>query len=174
MVFNKLFGTNTNFDPDSNTNAKEDAQSIQETIDFIFIRAAWDEYTALKRRDPSYDPEFVMRNPAWTALSRVIEYNGNFNKFTQEEKPLLMALKKGFVLYADVLHVLIDHHDDKNAGHELFEKYPDLHQVMPEEYDDDLHVIEVVVEVVKDYQWQLEHFALKHEDAIDAALAKLG
>lgn len=174
MVFNRLFGTNRNFDADSKTNAKEDALSIQETIDFIFIRAAWDEYTLLKRRDPAYDPEFVMRNPAWTALSKVIDYNGDFKKFTRDEKPLLMAIKMGYVLYADVLHVLIDHHDDARAGHELFDKYPDLHSVMPEQYDNDTHVIEVVIEVVKDYQWQLEHFAMKHESALDNAIAKLG
>lgn len=174
MVFNKLFGTNTNFDPGSKSDMVEDAKSIQSTVDFIFIQAAWDEYTALKQRDPNYDPEYVMRNPAWSALSKIIEYRGDASKFLPEEKKLLMALKQGFVLYADVLHVLIDHHADPVAGHETFEHYPNLHEHMPEGYDDDAHVLEVVIEVVKDYQWQLEHFAEKHAKWLDDAIARLG
>ena len=170
-MFNKLFGTNNkNFDVDSTTNAVEDSQSIRQTIDYYILRAAWDEYVAIKKQDPDYLYGDTTPTPAWRALEKVEEYDGDFSQFTDEEQHLLRALRKGFHIYADVLHVLIDHHSDTEAAKELYEMHPQIHEHLPPEYNTPERMIEVLIEVVKDYQWQLEHFAMKHGDAIDGVV----
>ncbi len=169
-MFNKLFGTNTNFDSESTTNAKDDAESIQNTSDYFVLRSAWDEYVTIKSKDEDYLYGDATPTPAWQALDKVQEYEGDFMKFTGEEQHLLRALKKGFLIYADVLHVLIDHHGDEDAASDLFRKYPELHDHIPPEYDNTKYLIEVLIEIVKDYQWQLEHFSIKHINAINEAL----
>ncbi len=171
-MFNPKFGTNTNFDTGSKTGPVADAKSIQETVDYLALRAAWDEYVTLKSQDPDYQYGDAPATPAWTALDKVIEYKGKFEKFTAEEQRFLRALRKGHLIYSDVLHVLIDHHDDIAAGQDLFTKYPLLHQAIPSRYDTPNKVIEVLIEIIKDYQWQLEHFSEKHAKAIDEALIK--
>jgi len=169
-MFNNLFGTNTNFDPGSTTSALEDAIDIRKTIDYIILKAAWEEYTLIKERDPAYDPEYPAPTPCWKALEKLEEYAGDFSRFLPEEQFLIHALINGFLLYSDVLHVLIDHHDDAESAHEMFDKYPQLHHYIPKEYDDDTHLNEVIIAIVKDYQWQLEHFADKHSAAMHDAL----
>ena len=42
-----------------------------------------------------------------------MENGGDFKAFTKEQLPNLTALKDGFQIYYDVVHVLIDHHDDE-------------------------------------------------------------
>ena len=107
-------------------------------------------------------------------MVKLQEYEGDFNKFTKDDLELLSSLKDGFIAYDDIIHILIDHHDDEEAGHHIFEAHPELHDYMPKEYDNDEHVLEVLLEVVRDYQWQLEHFSTKHAKMIDAALSRLG
>jgi len=169
-MFNKLFGTNTNFDPDSTTNAIEDSISIRKTIDFPLLQAAWDEYIEIKKQDPDFLYGDTKDMPIWSALEKLEEYRGDFFAFSGEEQYMLRALKKGFLIYADVIHTLIDHHDDIEAAEHVFNKHPQIHDYLPEEYDNAEHVIEVLLEVAKDYQWQLEHFSDKHQEDIDAAL----
>lgn len=171
-MFNTKFGTNTNFDTGSKTTPVEDAHSIMETIDYPILRAAWDEYITIQSEDPDFLYADATATPTWKALEKVIEYAGDFKKFTGEEQHLLRALKKGYVIYADILHVLIDHHDDEDAAKDVYHKYPEIHEFVPEEYDNPEHLIEVLLEVVKDYQWQLEHFAEKHIRPINVALKK--
>lgn len=171
MGIGKLFGAKAG--KSLAAEAVEDAKEIQSSVNFELLVAAWDEYTEIKKRDPRYDPEYLIRPTAWLGLSKVIEYEGDFSRFTAEEQPMLFSLKRGFIFYSDVLHVLIDHHDDAQAGEELFAAHPDVHDLIPPEYDNAEHVIEVIIEVIRDYQWQLEHFYLKHKAAIDAQLEKL-
>ncbi len=102
----------------------------------------------------------------------MIKYEGDFKSFSGDEQNLLRALKKGFFIYADILHTLIDHHDDKQAAKDVYHKYPEIHDFIPDEYDNPEHLIEVLLEVAKDYQWQLERFAEKHMKAINSALKK--
>lgn len=169
-MFNKLFGTNENFDTESKTGPVEDSISIRQTIDYIILRAAWDQYVEIKSQDPDYKYGDATPTPAWEALKKVEEYKGNFKKFTDAEQHLLRALKKGFLIYADVLHVLIDNHNDTEAGKNILEKYPDLLKSVPEEYANPEHILEVMIEVIRDYQWQLEQFSDKHIKKIDGAL----
>lgn len=172
-MLRKLFGMNDNFDADSHTSAAEDAKAIQESVDYIMIQAAWTEYEAIKASDDAYDSDTVAKTHAWTALSKVIEQKGNFSFFPLEDLPLLKALHNGYLVYSDLLHVLIDHHDDEKAADHLFAAHPELHDALPDEFDDNSHVIEVLIEVIKDYQWQLEHFSDKHKDAIESAITVL-
>lgn len=183
-MFKKLFGgsgksvdknfcMSDNFDDESNTSAKEDSIAIRKSIPYIIIQSAWYEYTRIKMDDDAYDHEYEMETPVWKALEKIEEYNSNFSEFTEDEKPLLKALKSGFLIYSDVLHILIDHHDDEDAANDLYEKYPALHDAIPAKYDNPKHVIEVLVEYIKDYQWQLEHFLEKHCEAIDFAYGQL-
>lgn len=171
-MFNKKFGTNTNFDADSTTGIVEDATSIMETIDYPVLKAAWEEYITIKARDPEFLYADATVTPTWSALECVVKYDGDLKKFTGEEQHLLRALKKGFYIYADILHTLIDHHDDQEAARDVYAKYPDIYKYIPEEYNNPEQLIQVILEIVKDYQWQLERFAQKHEKAMKVALKK--
>lgn len=171
MIFNKLFGMNENFEPGSKTSIIDDSIAIRKSVDYPLILAAWDEYVEIKRRDPDYKYGDSTRTPVWEALKKVEEYKGNLKKFKSEEWHLLRAMKKGFFIYADVLHVLIDHHDDVDAAKSLFDRRPEIHKYLPQEYDNPHNVIEVLIEVVRDYQWQLEQFSSKHMAQIEKALA---
>ncbi len=165
-MFNKLFGQNTNFDTESKTSIVEDSIAIRQTVDYIILRAAWDEYVTIKKHDEDYIYGDATPTPAWEALKKVEEYGGDLSQFGDEEQHLLRALRKGFLIYADVLHVLIDHHDDKEVAEDLFDKYPQLHDAVPQKYDNLEHIIDVVIEIVRDYQWQLEQFSTKHKDEL--------
>lgn len=175
MVFlNKLlkkFRDNENFEPDSETGPLEDAKSITESVDYEIISAAWELYAAIKQQGEEYDADYI-RTPAWKALNKLIEFEGDFNHFqpTKEDIILLRALRGGFLVYDDVLHVLIDHHNDTALAEVVFEKHPDLHEHLPKEYNTKQELIHVMIEVVKDYQWQLEHFYNKHKGAIEMAI----
>jgi hypothetical protein len=165
-MFNKLFGKNTNFEEGSHTNIIEDSISIRNSIDYVILRAGWDEYVTIKSQDPEYQYAESTNTPAWKALEKVLDYGGDLSQFGEDEQHLLRALRKGFFIYADVLHVMIDHHDDVDAANDMFKKHPDLHAALPSEYDNPEHAIEVIIEVIRDYQWQLEHFSIKHEEVL--------
>ncbi len=151
--------------------AAEEARAIRENTDILILDAAWEEYVTIKRQEPDFEESDIAAAPTWEALTKTVERGGNFMHFTPAERPLLEALRKGFLVYNDVLHVLIDHHQDAEAAADLYNKYPELHQHLPQEYDSPEHIIEVLVEAVREYHWQLEHFSMVYGAAIDAALA---
>lgn len=150
-------------------NPLSDAVAIRASVDYTILRAAWDEYVTLKKEDPDYQYGDTTPTPCWKALEKLSSYGGSFMRFGPGEANLLQALRTGFMIYDDVMHVLIDHHDDARALADLAAKYPDLMNHMPPGTAPN-QIIDVMIEVVRDYQWQLEHFGMEYGAEIDAAL----
>lgn len=154
------------------------AKKAKEIIDHVgeeIIHAIWDAYKHIKEEYPEqYDdfnePLFQKMKDSWLGINKVVEYKGDFSKFDNSEQNLLLALKDGHLAYSDVLHVLIDHHDDKKESSFIFDKRPNLHKNLPKEYDHEEQVLEVLIELTKDYQWDLEHFYLDFYEKIEKAL----
>lgn len=161
----------------SSGKALSDAKKIIKSVNKEALESAWDVYVHIKKEHPEQYDDFDQQTyeiltHTWEGLNKLIKYKGDFTKFTDEEEHFLTELRDGHLAYADVIHVLIDHHDDKKEAEYLFEKHPKLHKVIPKEYDNARQVIEVLLEIVKDYQWQLEHFAMEHYGEIEDALGE--
>jgi hypothetical protein len=107
---------------------------------------------------------------SWEALKKLVEYEGEFQKFKEQEKHFLSALSEGHIAYADIIRVLIENHDNKAAATHLFEQHPRLHKVIPKQYDNTSQVIEVLLEYIKTFQWHLEHFSMDFHGEIEKSL----
>jgi len=171
--FGKLFGMNENFDAESKTNIVDDSKAIRSSVPRVVVQSAWHAYIKIKKTDDAYDSEYSHNTPVWKGLEKVEEYKGNLERFKPEEVELLKALKDGFILYSDVMHILIDHHDDEAAAANIMQTFPDIKEYIPEEFNNVRQLIEVVIEVIRDYQWQIEQFSNKHGAKLDAAIKNL-
>ncbi len=166
-----------NKDHKKNKSALEDAKKIVKSISKESLQASWTIYHHVKKEHTEQYDEFDQETydimtRTWGGLHKLIEFKGDFTKFSEEDKHFLFEIRDGHVAYSDVLHVLIDHHDDKLEADYVFKKHPDLHKIIPREYDNTRQVIEFLIEIVKDYQWQLEHFAMAYYGEIEDALGE--
>ena len=164
-------------DPNSIESILMDAKAIKKSINFEVLDSAWDIYEHIKINHPEQYDGFdehiliTMKN-TWEGISQLIENNGDFSKLKNENNKILLDIRDGHLAYSDLIHVLIDHHDDKREAEYIFEKHPKLHKAIPKQYDNARQVIEVIIEIVKDYQWQIEHFAMNHYGAIEDAIGE--
>lgn len=152
----------------------KDAKKIVDSVNDEVLYSCWDIYSHIKKNHPEqygeYDEKiFKKLTLSWEALRKLIENDGNF-KSLKKDKLYLYALRDGHLVYHDLIHVLIDHHDDKEEAEYLFKQHPRLHDAIPKEYDNVDQVIEVLLEYAKDYQWRLEHFAMQYNGEIEKAL----
>lgn len=150
-----------------NKKIKTAAEAILNSINSEIVDAALEAYQHIKTTsdeyDHDYEPSLKQAQDARVALNKLVSLNGDIKKFKKENPDLIQVLNDGHLAFNDVIHVLIDHHNDTKEAHDLYEHHPKLHQLIPKQYDDEQHVIEVLVEMVRDYQWQLEHFAIDFE-----------
>lgn len=176
MIRINIFQAKEETEEEKASHPVEDAKEILESVNATVLKTAREAYLDIKKSDPAYDPDYEKAYntalPTWRALEDVVKY-GDFKSFPKEELTSLKALKRGYMLYYDIIHLLIDHHNDVEEAKKLFEEYPDLHAALPEEYDNPQHMIEVLLETVRDYQWQLEHFCTKYRRPIREAIAAL-
>lgn len=151
----------------------QDASTIINETNFVLLRAAWDEFLHILRADDTYDEDEQHSNllglakHTWYGLQKIQKYNGDLLRFGIFELHLLKALISGYLRYDEILHVLIDHHDDEKEGEYIFTAYPKLHNVLPHEFDNPGQVIEVLVETTRQYQWHLEEFSKNHQEDLE-------
>lgn len=106
---------------------------------------------------------------SFQALKKLKLYKGNFSSFTEEEKHLLLSLRQGVRELDGILRNLIENNTNP-AVIEQAGKYEQLIKKMPSQYNSGSQVIQFLIEIVKDYQWQLEHFVMKFHGQINKAL----
>lgn len=157
--------------PETYNDAKKIIASSNEEI----IRSSWDLYAHIKKSHKEKYDEFDEKlfkklTYTWEALKIVMEKEGDFSKFSDNEKHFLIALRDGHLFFSDLIHVLIEHHNDEKAAEQLFEQHPRLHKVIPPQYNNTQQLIEVLLEYVKQYQWDLEQYSMKHYGQIEKAL----
>lgn len=176
-----LFGKSKNSKkPVSKKSSKQaltDAKLIVKSVNKEILECVWDLYSHIKKAHPEQYDDFDVNVynslvDTWQALEKLIVCKGRLDKFTFDDRYLLLALRDGHLSYSDVIHVLIDHHDDRQEAEYIFEQFPRLHKIIPKEYDNARQVIEVLLEITKDYQWQMEHFAMSHYGEIEDALGE--
>lgn len=154
-----------------------DAKKVLSSVNEEAIRSAWDIYAHIKKNHTEQYDEFDEKHfkkltYSWEGLKKIVEKNGDFKSFTEKEHYLLLAVRDGHLDYADIIHVLIDHHDDEEEAKYLYEHHPRLHKVIPKQYDNASQIIEVLLEYVKQYQWHLEHYSMKYYGKIEEALGE--
>lgn len=177
-MFESLF-KNAEEKPDKPTSVKEDVAWILKNTNFILLRAAWDEFMHLLRIDSKYDENEEkddlegIATDCWYALKKLEDYEGDFTKFTVFELHLLKALQDGYNVYDEILHVLIDHHNDTREAKYLFQSHPEIHKHVPKEYDNPKHILEVLLETARLFRWELEQFSNKHNDKIDKSIVAI-
>ncbi|HCR86044.1 MAG TPA: hypothetical protein DIV86_05135 [Alphaproteobacteria bacterium] len=155
----------------------KDAKNIISSINEEAIRSAWDIYVRIKKNNHekygSYDETiFNQLKNSYEALKKVLEKDGDFQKFTDKEKHFLLALRDGHLVYSDIIHVLIDNHDNEKEAEYLYEQHPRLHKIIPKQYDNSRQVIEVLLEYVKQFQWHLEQYSMTHYGKIEKSLGE--
>ncbi|MCB2081618.1 MAG: hypothetical protein KDD76_03205 [Rickettsiales bacterium] len=172
MIFVDFWNAKEETEDDRAYRPVEDAKEILETADYNILKAARAAYLDIKKSDDAYDPDYEeaykMALPTWQALEAVIEH-GDFQALPKDKAELLPILRKGHLVFFDILHLLIDHHADKEEAEKLFKQYPELHQSIPDKYDNPQQMIQVLVEGVREYQWQLEHYSDKYNEDIQKA-----
>lgn len=156
------------FKPKKENPLDEVSNSISEGV----LNSAFDIYEYIYSLPQTEKTGFEKDNlsnmkKVWEALQNLQKSNGDFSKISNEE---LNILREGFVYYDDMVRILIDHHNDENLANYIFEKHPELHSLIPKQYDNNLQVIEVIIEYVRAYQWNLENFVnlnLNNSSSID-------
>lgn len=177
-MFESLF-KNAEETPDQPPSVKEDVDWIISHTQYGLLSTAWDECLHILRIDPRYDEDDTSRNLygrmsyPWYALKKLQGFGGDFTQFPLRKIHLLHALKDGYEVYDEVMHVLIDHHNDEREAKLLFATHPRLHELLPQQYDNATQVIEVLTEIVRVFRWECERFAAKHRNAIDAAIDEI-
>ncbi|MFN5352122.1 MAG: hypothetical protein ACK5BE_05890 [Alphaproteobacteria bacterium] len=171
-MFNPNFKRNTNFEEGSTTDIVYDARSILTSIDYIFLRTAIDTYRFIQTRDNN-NPDVRIDTLAWKALKLIAERNGNFKEFRISEKHLLQAIESMPLVYDEILRVLIEKHSSIGIVEEIVKLQPEILDYLPDQYNKKEFVLEVMVEVIHDYQWQLKRFYEKHHEVINKAIRDL-
>lgn len=100
----------------------------------------------------------------WEGLKLLEKNNGKFP--ASEKEKYSGVFLQGPVYYDDLVRILIDHHNDETAAIHIFEKHPALHSVIPKQYDNPLQVIEVLIEYIRSYQWNLENFMNQYGEEV--------
>ena len=138
-----------------------EAKRILAENSHALLKCAWDEYLHIKQTDEAYEDDVEMRQitPAWFALERLVELGGKLEDLGPEDKLLLKHLQHGHLIYNEILHALIDHHDDEEEAKHLFEKHPELHEHLPAHLNSDAQVMNAMVEVIRQYKIDLEQFS---------------
>ena len=158
------------------TTVIEDVSWILNNTNFVLLRAAWDEFLHILRTDSKYDEDEEsddlegIATDCWYALKKLQEKHGDLTQFDIFELHLLKALKDGYNVYDEILHVLIDHHNDTGEAKYLFQSHPEIHLYIPKEFDNPKQVMEVLAETARIFRWELEQFSTKHSDKIDTAV----
>ncbi len=106
----------------------------------------------------------------WVILKNLNENKNDLSKLSQEE---LKILSEGPVYYDDLVRILINHHNDEVAASYIFKRRPELHSVIPKQYDNPLQIIEVLIEYIRTYQWILENFIRENIDALNIVPSSL-
>lgn len=156
-------------------NIKEDVEWILKNTNYILLRAAWDEFLHLNRIDAKYDEDEQSQDiegaasDCWYALKRLQSLDFDFSKFDIFDLHLLKALKEGYLIYDEILHILSDHHNDTREAKYLFMSHPEIHKYLPREFDNPKQALEVLAESARLFRWELEQFSKKYSAKIDAA-----
>ena len=137
------------------------AREIVENNSHALLKVAWDEYLHIKKMDEAYDDDVQMRQitPMWFALKRIVELRGKLENLEPEDKLLFKHLKNGHLIYNEILHALIDHHNNEAEGARLLESHPELYDHLPEHLGSSEQVMNVMVEVIRQYKVDLEQFS---------------
>jgi hypothetical protein len=151
----------------------EKAMTILEATRFPLLKAAWEEYARIKEAAEEEGADQYLTTPEWFGLKRLIAYEGHFERFTLYELPLLKSLLDDYLRYDDMMHVLMDHHNDEKEAQHLFTAHPELHKHLPAQFDNTRQVIEVLVEVTHQFRWDIEHFSLEYKADIEEALKRI-
>jgi hypothetical protein len=156
---------------------KAAAEAILGMFDWRLIEASWMEYLQIKRHDAGFNGQerskYATTTPSWFALQKIVAAEGKLSDISLFDIHLLNSLKEGHLLYDDIMHVLMDHHEDAVEGHRIFDAYPELHEAMPKEFDNDVQVTTVLVEIVNQYRWELENFSNKFKNVLDEGIAAI-
>lgn len=152
-------------------NAAKDAKEIQEKVDYRILRAAWDGYVRIKKT--GFQGAHRTATPAWFALFAIQNYEGKFDKFDKDELHLLQALSHTAQAYDEIISELQEHESDGHLAEYIFSTHPDLHQAVPEEYDNEADLNRYIADVVTTYRDLLQRFYKRYRNEIDKAVEKL-
>jgi hypothetical protein len=156
----------------------KDAKEVLSDNPREYLESAFDSYKHIKEiHSEQYDEfdneTYEMIVKSYEAITKLIKLKGDFKKLLEnKDESYLHAILKGHLYLSDAIHVLIDHHDDKEEADFIFNKHPELHKKLPKQYDNNRQVLEVLLESIKDFQWQLEHFSMKYYGEIKGALGE--
>ncbi len=153
------------------SNPVKDAKKIQETIDYRVLKAAWDSFSQIQMGN--FVLSYKVPTPAWFALSAIRNYNGDLNKFEENELHLLQAIKTVNKAYDEIVAALENHSNDEELARHIINTHPNLQQAIPREYDNVGKINSYIIKVIKQYQAMLSAFYTKHKNKIDKVLLKL-
>lgn len=172
-MFSPNFKKNTNFEADSTTDIIYDARSIQASIDYIFLKTAINFYRKVNERDFGIKPDSRIDTNAWKALSLIIQNGQDYKRYKLTDVYLIESIKTIHDLYDDIVKVLIQEHDKKDITDEIVSIDKDILDFLPDQYNKKEYLIAVMIEVIRDYQWQLEKFYQKHQEIIENLIRKI-
>ena len=152
-------------------NPAKDAKRIHNAIDYRVVRAAWDGYVRLKKKD--FQQTHGSATPAWFALFSIQNYKGNFKRFSKDELHLLQSFTMVHEAYEEIVNELSSHSNDKHFASQLLETHPNLHDALPDAYNNIDNVGAYLVRVIKQYQLMLEEFYAKYKQLIDDTIERL-
>lgn len=149
----------------------KEARKIQEMIDYRVLKAVWDYYFRVKRKDLAGQQKIA--TPAWFGLFAVQNHKGKFDQFETEELHLLTAFLGVKYIYDDIIASLEEHAEDKKMAAYILETHPSLSDAIPEKYDNIDDINQYLISVIRQYQKMLDQFYTKFKNPIDNAIKKI-
>ncbi|MCD6035309.1 MAG: hypothetical protein K0R63_1050 [Rickettsiales bacterium] len=137
----------------------EMAQTIRNSVNYRALRAAWDEFVTIQRRQGSqYTNLYTTATPEWFGLQAIINYKGKLESFAEEELEFLRGLRHGDRVYDDIITAL---------SQLLIQD----EQSTPEP-SQNLNGMDIIQQL-RDYQEQLQKYNALYGKQIDRAIAQI-
>lgn len=145
----------------------DDAQEVLNSVPEEIFLSALDVYRHIYALPQTDKTGLESKNAdnmqkVWQVLS-AISSSGLAGLSSETKSEMVRLLPESPVFFDDLLRILIEHHDDEVEAKKLFEMHPELHKAIPEQFDNNRQVIEVLIEYVKEFRWSLEDFVNKYE-----------
>lgn len=161
----------------SNRELSKDANFILKQFSPKMLEIIADLYEYLLKNN-GYEADYIRQQvkpvkDGYSFLQFVANSKGNLKKMPSNELYKVASFEKSHIYAADILHHFIDHHNDAEAAKYLYSIHNELHDLVPKQYDNELHVIEVLIEHVRNYQWLTEHFVIDHFKVLEDLLGRL-
>ena len=139
----------------------------------IYLKTAIAYYKKTNERDFGIKPDARIDTNAWKALSLIIQNGQDYRLYKLTDVFFLESIKTIQILYNEIVKFLIAKHGSVEAIEEIISLEPSILDFLPDEYNKKEYVIDIMLEVIRDYQWQLEKFYAKHQEIIEGLIRKI-